>query len=40
MLADEINKEVIININNSKSPGLLKPEDGQDYIYLIMPIKQ
>ncbi len=34
------NKEVIININNSKSPGLLKPEDEQDYIYLIMPIKQ
>ncbi len=34
------NKEIIININNSKSPGLLKPEDGQDYIYLIMPIKQ
>ena len=34
------NKEVTININDSKSPGLLKPEDEQDYIYLIMPIKQ
>lgn len=34
------NNEVIININNSKSPGLLKPKDDQEYIYLIMPIKQ
>ncbi len=33
-------KEIIININNSKSPGLLKPKEEQGYIYLIMPIKQ
>jgi len=33
-------KEVIININNSKSPGLLKPKDEENYIYLIMPIKK
>ncbi len=34
-------EECIIAINNSTSPGLLKPKKEQeDYVYIIMPIKQ
>jgi DNA polymerase-3 subunit beta len=31
---------VIIEITNNASPGVIKPEGKNDYIYLIMPIKQ
>ena len=29
-----------LKINNNNTPGLLTPESSQDYLYLIMPIKQ
>ena len=32
--------EVIIKINNNSSPGLIQPIKNQDYIYLVMPIRQ
>ncbi|PIR06586.1 MAG: DNA polymerase III subunit beta [Candidatus Komeilibacteria bacterium CG11_big_fil_rev_8_21_14_0_20_36_20] len=32
--------DVILQINNNSSPGLLKPTDSQNYIYLVMPIRQ
>jgi len=31
---------VIFEINNNNSPGVLKPDGESDYIYIIMPIKQ
>ncbi len=33
-------KEVFININNNTSPGLIGPVGHDDYIYLVMPIRQ
>lgn len=32
--------ECIININTNTNPGLLKPKNEHDYVYIIMPIKQ
>ena len=32
--------EVVIKINNNSSPGLIQPIKNQDYIYLVMPIRQ
>ena len=32
--------DVLIKINSNTSPGLLQPTDSQDYIYLVMPIRQ
>ena len=32
--------EVIIKINNNSSPGLLQPSASQNYLYLVMPIRQ
>ncbi len=32
--------ESVIEINTNTNPGLLKPKTGQDYVYIIMPIKQ
>ncbi len=33
-------EEVILEINDSNSPCLLRPAEGNNYFYLIMPIKQ
>jgi len=33
-------ENVFLELNNSASPGVIKPESKTDYIYLIMPIKQ
>jgi len=33
-------EEVVLEINKSVNPGLLRPKDGSDYVYIIMPIKQ
>lgn len=33
-------KEVLIKINNSEMPGLITPIGRNDYLYIIMPIKQ
>lgn len=33
-------EEVVLEINKSVNPGLLRPKDGNDYVYIIMPIKQ
>ncbi len=31
---------VVLEINNSNSPCVIKPDEGNNYIYIIMPIKQ
>lgn len=33
-------QEVCLKINNNSTPGLLTPDKNEDYLYLIMPIKQ
>jgi len=32
--------QCVININTNTNPGLLKPKNNDDYVYIIMPIKQ
>ncbi len=32
--------ECVLNINTNTNPGLLKPKNEQNYVYIIMPIKQ
>lgn len=32
--------EVVLEVVNSKSPGLVKPTTGSGYVYIIMPIRQ
>lgn len=32
--------QIYLQLNNSSSPGLIQPSDNQEYIYLIMPIRQ
>lgn len=34
------NNDLILEINDNSSPGLIKSENDKDYIYIIMPIKQ
>ena len=33
-------QEVVLKINNNSSPGLLQPDKENNYVYLIMPIRQ
>ncbi len=33
-------EQIIIQINNSNSPCLIKPDSSQNYIYVVMPIRQ
>lgn len=33
-------KDIFIKINNNTSPGLMGPSNKEDYIYLVMPIRQ
>jgi DNA polymerase III subunit beta len=33
-------ENIKIEIINNNAPCILRPEDGDDYLYLIMPIKQ
>lgn len=33
-------EEVILEVNDSNSPCLIRPAEGNDYFYLVMPIKQ
>ncbi len=33
-------EECILEINTNTNPGLLKPKNNKDYVYIIMPIKQ
>lgn len=40
VLASLNDKEVIIKINNPEMPGLITPVGREDYLYIIMPIKQ
>jgi len=39
-LANLGNSNLILEINDSASPGLIKSNNDKDYIYIIMPIKQ
>ncbi len=40
VLSSMSSNEVVIKINNPEMPGLIKPLAGEDYLYIIMPIKQ
>ncbi|EKD46352.1 MAG: DNA polymerase sliding clamp subunit, partial [uncultured bacterium] len=33
-------QEAILELNRDTGPGVLRPQNSNDYIYLIMPIKQ
>lgn len=39
-LANLGNNNLILEINDNSSPGLMKSDNDKDYIYIIMPIKQ
>jgi len=39
-LQNTLSEEVVLELNKNKNPGLLRPKDEKDYIYIIMPIKQ
>jgi DNA polymerase III subunit beta len=39
-LSNFSSEEVVLKINNSKSPGLIQPMDNEAYLYLVMPIRQ
>lgn len=39
-LANLGNSNLILEINDSASPGLIKSDNDKDYVYIIMPIKQ
>jgi len=39
-LANLGNSNLILEINDNASPGLIKSDNDKDYVYIIMPIKQ